>query len=412
MKSTLVSFIRFWLQMIRCAVIGGRTYYVWMAALAVLCLLGAFSWVHHLHDGLVVTNMTDEVSWGIGIANFVYFVGVADAAVVLIVPAYFFQKKDAEEVIQPGLLLAVVAVIMCLLFITTDLGRPERMWHLMPPIGFLNLPSSLLAWDVVAFSGYLGLSMYIPCYLLFMKYLGRRPNPWAFMPVICLSVFWAVAMHTITAFLLNGLGSRPFWNTAILPPRFLISAFASGPCVLMLILRVVERTTKLKPKQTVVRYLTTVVSITMSVNLFLLICEVFKEFYTASHSASAQYLFFGLEGHNMLPKFIWVAILLNIVATVIFIVPKLHQDKRLLYGACVLAIIGIWIEKGMGLIFPGFIPTPLGEIVEYAPNFAEILLCIGILALGAMMYTAMTKVAIAIQTGELKEKSELRKVQT
>jgi molybdopterin-containing oxidoreductase family membrane subunit len=140
----------------------------------------------------------------------------------------------------------------------------------------------------------------------------------------------------------------------------------------------------------------------MPINLFLLGCEVFKEFYTgALHSASAYYLYFGLHGHAMLPRFIWTGIVFNVTATVIFLVPKLRQKPRTLYIGCGLTIVGIWIEKGVGLLFPGFVPSPLGEIVEYAPNANEIIICFGVLAVGAFLFTLMAKVTIAILTGEL-----------
>ncbi len=395
------SYAVYWLKMIRCAVVGNRAYYAWMASLLVLIVIGGVEWAHDLTHGLIVTNMSDHVSWGLGIANFVYFVGVAAGAAVLVVPAYLFHRDDIKELVLLGELLAVVAVSMCLLFIMTDLGHPERLWHLSPGLGFLNLPSSLLSWDVVVFTGYLLMNLHIPGYLLYSRYSGKKPSPLAYLPFVFLSMIWAVSIHTVTAFLLSGLGSRPFWNTPILAPRFLISAGASAPALLILLFTVIDRFTELKVKKSVFEYFSYVLRITMPINLFLVGCEVFQEFYTGTqHAASAYYLYFGLHGHSMLPKFIWTAVAFNITATVIFLVPKLRA--RLLYLGCVLTVVGIWIEKGMGLIFPGFVPDPLGEVVEYAPNAGEIILVVGIIALGAFLFTAMAKITIAIQTGKLR----------
>jgi molybdopterin-containing oxidoreductase family membrane subunit len=396
MKNYLV----YWLKMIRCAAVGNRAYYAWMSTLLVLIVIGGLEWAHGISAGLIVTNMSDHVSWGLGIANFVYFVGVAAGAAVLVVPAYIFHRDDIKELVLLGELLAVVAVSMCLLFIMTDLGRPERLWHLTPGIGFLNLPSSLLSWDVVVFTGYLMMNLHIPGYLLYKRYTGQKPAALAYLPFVFLSMIWAVSIHTVTAFLLSGLGSRPFWNTPILAPRFLISAGASAPALLILLFTAIDRYSDLKVKKSVFEYFSYVLRITMPINLFLVGCEVFQEFYTGSlHAASAHYLYFGLHGHAMLPAFIWTALAFNITATVIFLVPKLRA--RLLYVGCALTVVGIWIEKGMGLIFPGFVPNPLGEVVEYAPNAGEIILVVGIIALGAFLYTAMAKITIAIQTGQL-----------
>ncbi len=398
------NYVVYWLKMLRCAVVGNRAYYAWMATLLVLIVIGALEWTHTISEGLIVTNMSDHVSWGLGIANFVYFVGVAAGAAVLVVPAYMFHRDDIKELVLLGELLAVVAVSMCLLFIMTDLGHPERLWHLSPGLGFLNLPSSLLSWDVVVFTGYLMMNLHIPGYLLYKRYTGRKPSALAYLPFVFLSMIWAVSIHTVTAFLLSGLGSRPFWNTPILAPRFLISAGASAPALLILLFTAVDHFTDLKVKKSVFEYFSYVLRITMPINLFLVGCEVFQEFYTGSlHAASAYYLYFGLRGHAMLPAFIWTALAFNVTATVIFLVPKLRA--RLLYVGCVLTIVGIWIEKGMGLIFPGFVPNPLGEVVEYAPNAGEIILVVGIVALGAFLYTAMAKITIAIQTGKLRPDS-------
>jgi molybdopterin-containing oxidoreductase family membrane subunit len=396
-------FIVYVFRMAACVVKGSRAYYLWLGTLFLFVAMAGLEWAHTLREGLIVTNMSDHVSWGIGIANFVYFVGVAAGAAVLVVPAYVFHREDIKELVLLGELLAVVAVSMCLLFIMTDVGRPERLWHLTPGIGFLNLPSSLLSWDVVVFTGYLLMNLHIPGYLLFSRYRGKVPTALMYLPFVFLSMIWAVSIHTVTAFLLSGLGSRPFWNTPILAPRFLISAGASAPALLILLFTAIRHFTKLKVKDSVFEYFLSVLRVTMPINLFLVGCEVFQEFYTGSlHAASAYYLYFGLHGHSMLPKFIWTALTFNVSATVVFLVPKLRAKKPLMYLACGLTVVGIWTEKGMGLIFPGFVPNPLGEIVEYAPNFGEILLNIGIVALGALLYTAMAKVTIAIQNGDLR----------
>lgn len=399
MPYRFISFVR---AVLTCLLVGSTTYYIWVGALLVVMGLGGVSYFHHLTDGLIVTNMNDHVSWGIGIANFVFFVGVAAAAAVLVVPAYAFHREDIKEVALLGELLAVCAVIMCLLFIFTDIGRPDRFWHLVPPLGMLNLPSSLLSWDVLVFNVYLFLNIYVPAYLLYKTYIGAKPWWPAYLPFVFLSMFWAVSIHTVTAFLMSGLASRPFWNSAILAPRFLISAFASGPAILILLFYALRRFTNLKVKESVIRSLVSVLRVTMPINLFLFGCDLFTEFYPgATHNIHARYLYLGVGEHNMLTKFIWTAISMNIVATAILQVRWLRENKGVLITACLITIGGIWTEKGMGLIFPGFTPDPLGQFVEYVPNGGEVLVNFAVVALGALMFTLMGKVAIAIQTGEI-----------
>jgi CRP-like cAMP-binding protein len=147
--------------------------------------------------------------------------------------------------------------------------------------------------------------------------------------------------------------------------------------------------------------LRSIVQVSMIINVFLLLNEIFKEFYTGNlHVAASQYLFLGLHGHNALVPWIWTAIGCNLVAMVLLVLP-ISRGLRWLDVACVLAIVGIWIEKGMGLVIPGFIPTPLGEIVEYTPTLNESLICFGIWALGLMAFTVMLRMAVPILQGRL-----------
>ncbi len=402
---SLTSLPIFWFKLVAAAFRGDWKYFCFILILLGLIAMGLQSYTHHLTEGLIVTRMTDEVSWGIGIANFTFFVGIADAVVALMVPAYIFRREEVKDLVIIGLILSVAVIVMCLLFIMTDLGRPERVWHLVPFLigGRLNLPSSLLAWDVVVFNGYLLLSFHIPSYLLYKRYKGETPSPAIYLPFIFASMIWAIVIHTVTAFLLSGLGSRAFWNSSILAPRFLISAFASGPALLILLFSVLRKWTSLPVTDYVFDYMKSVIRIMMPINLFLLSCEVFKEFYTDTlHASSAYYLFFGLHGHNELTRFIWTATAFNIAAAIVFLVPRLHQNPWIMHLACVLAIVGVWTEKGLGLVIPGFVPTPLGAIVEYMPNWGEIQVSLGIGAIGVLIFTFMAKGAIAVLTGKLK----------
>jgi Ni/Fe-hydrogenase subunit HybB-like protein len=386
-----------------CMLSGGRNYYLWMGMLTVLTVLGGISWYHHIADGLGITAMSNQVSWGIGIANFVYFVGVAASVALLIVPAYVYRIEEFKTVVVLAEMIAVVAIGMCLAFILSDLGRPDRMPHLMPLIGIINLPSSHLAWDVMVFNVQLVLSLYIPGYLLYKMYLGKRPNMAFVLPPVMLSMLWAIVIHTVTAFLLSGLKSRDFWNTGLLAPRFLVSAAVSGPAIIVLCFAAVKKWGGMQIPDKVFDYLKYILRVMLPVNLFLLGCEVFTELHSGTAiTRSSRYLFFGLGEHALLPKFIWTAIAFDVIALVIFVVPKLREMNRLLYVACGLVVFSIWVEKGMGLVFPGFTPSPLGEVVEYAPNASEIFLSLGILAAGALVFTATAKVTIAVQTGKLR----------
>ncbi len=547
------------------AFVGDWRYYAWMGALSVIILLGLNAYAKQLVHGLVVTGMSDEVSWGVYIANFTFLVGVAAAAVMMVIPVYIYGNEDLHDLVIFGELLAVAAIIMCLAFVTVDLGRPDRFWHLIPGIGQMNFPASMLSWDVIVLNGYLLLNVWICGYLLYCRYQKKKASKWFYIPFVFLAIVWAISIHTVTAFLYVGLGGRPFWNSAIVGPRFLASAFTAGPALIILALQVVRRVTASVPTgetawpwsgatapelvagraatledlelltrhlpelafvtaadrrscltgatvlevaaRTVLLHqggtdtdaffilkgrvvvkreeggrsritrsvgpgeqfgevssltgtarvataiaeeptrvlrlpaeslrrlmrtpqmneivrsrmterlmitdrgllmLRNIVQVSMIINVFLLACEVFKEFYSGTaHGASAKYLFFGLHGHHALVPWIWTAIGFNLIAMVLLVLP-LSRGLKYLNVACVLSIIGIWIEKGMGLVIPGFIPTPLGAIVEYVPTLNETLVCLGIWALGLLLYTIFLRMAVPILQGRMSKANEIR----
>jgi Ni/Fe-hydrogenase subunit HybB-like protein len=380
---------------------GDWRYYAWIGILTAICLLGLNAYAKQFAHGLIVTGMSDQVSWGVYIANFTFLVGVAAAAVMLVIPVYIYKNEELHDLVIFGELLAVAAIIMCLAFVTVDLGRPDKAWHLIPGIGKFNFPGSMLSWDVIVLNGYLLLNVHICGYLLYSRYCGRKPAKWFYIPFVFIGIFWAVSIHTVTAFLYVGLGGRPFWNSAIVGPRFIASAFTAGPALIILALQVIRRVTDYRITDRALMTLRGIVQVSMIVNVFLLMNEVFKEFYTDSlHVASARYLFFGLHGYNALVPWIWTALAFNLTAMVLLILPA-SKSLKWLDVACVLAILGIWIEKGMGLVVPGFVPTPLGEIVEYTPTLNETLISLGIWAFGLLVYTMLLRMAVPILQGRL-----------
>jgi Ni/Fe-hydrogenase subunit HybB-like protein len=382
----------------RLSFVGDARYYAWMFALSVVVLLGINAYCKQFVQGLGVTGMTDQVSWGLYIANFTFLVGMAAAAVMLVIPVYVYRNHELHDLVIFGELFAVAAITMALLFVTVDLGRPDRFHHLL--LRF-NFPISMLTWDVVVLNGYLVLNLHICGYLIYCAYRRRQPSRIFYIPFVFIAIVWAISIHTVTAFLYSGLGGRPFWNSAVIAPRFLASAFGAGPAFLILTLQVIGANTSYKVPPRALMTLRNIVTVAMTINMFLLGSEAFTEFYTDSaHVASAKYLFFGLDGKHGLVPWIWTAIGMNTIALVLLYTP-LSRSRMPLNVACVLLIVGVWIEKGMGLIVPAFIPTPLGEVVEYTPTLNETLVSLGIWAFGLLVYTILVRVTIPVLSGQL-----------
>lgn len=397
-----VSYPRFLGQLLVMATEGSAAFYGWMILLTAIWLVGVNAWAHQVSGGMILTHMTDHVSWGLYIANFTFGVGLAAGGVMMVIPAYLYRDKSMRDIVIVGEMLAIAAIVICLLFVVADLGRPDRFWHLLPGLGRFNFPISMLTWDVIVLNVYLLLNLHICGFLLYMKYLGRQPNPQWYIPFVFASIAWAISVHTVTAFLYQGLGGRPFWNSALLAPRFLASAFVSGPALLIVTLLVLRRFGQVSIPGRPIQILVQIIRIAILVNLLMLASELFTEFYTGSaHAAHAYYLFFGLHGHNALVPWIWTAIVLNVVAAGLFLYPGTAARPGLLIAACVAAFIGIWIEKGMGLIIPGFIPSTLHQIVEYRPSLVEWQITAGIWAFGMMIYTLALKAAIPVLRGKV-----------
>lgn len=391
-------YFRFLSRCFRLSFHGSWKYKAWMLFLTVIALFGLNAWAKQLVGGLATTGMTDQVSWGLYIANFTFLVGMAAAAVMLVIPVYIYRNRELHDLVIFGELLAVAAVTMCLLFITADLGRPDRALHLLQRF---NWPISVLTWDVIVLNGYLLLNLHICGYLIWCAYNERKPARIFYIPFVFVAIFWAISIHTVTAFLYSGLGGRPFWNSAVLAPRFLASAFAAGPAFLVLTLILIGRFTAYEVPRKALDTLRGLITVALTINMFLLGCEVFTEFYTDSaHAASAKYLFLGLNGYSALVPWIWTAIALNSFALIVLYTP-MRLRMGWMSASCVAMIVGIWIEKGMGLIVPGFIPTPIGEMVEYLPTTNETLVCLGIWAAGLLLYTILVRVTIPVLSGQL-----------
>lgn len=398
----LASYPRFLWRAVGVATDGGWVFYAWMTLLTAVALVGANAWAVQVRDGMVRTHMTDHVSWGLYIANFTFCVGLAAGGVMMVIPAYLYHDQEMHDVVIVGEVLAIAAIIMSTLSVVVDLGRPDRFWHMIPGLGRFNWPMSMLTWDVIVLNVYLLLNLHIVGYLMYVRFLGRRPSPAWYVPFVFLSIVWAISIHTVTAFLYCGLGGRPFWNTALLAPRFLASAFVSGPAFIILALRVIRRVSDFHVGDGAVRTLVQIIRVAACINLLMLFSEAFTVFYTGSaHEAPARYLYLGLHGHHGLVGWIWASTALSVGGTILFLSPAVTRGGWLLEAACAACVAGIWIEKGMGLIIPGFIPSTLHEMVEYAPSLTEWKVTAGIWAFGLMVFTVILKLALAVFTNEM-----------
>ncbi len=380
--------------MLEKALDGSKTYWAWIIFLLAIMGVGSIFYIIQLQKGLMVTGMSRDVSWGFYIAQFTYFVGVAASAVMLVLPLYLHNQKKFKNMVILGEFMAVASVVICMGFIVVDLGQPQRMLNVI----LYPTPNSMLFYDMIVLTGYLLLNIVIAWNNLHAEW-QRRPHPKWLQPLIYLSIVWAVSIHTVTAFLIQGLPGRHLWLHAIMASRFLASAFCSGPAILIILALIAQKFTRYDPGKEAIRILSQIITYAMIANVFLFLCELFTAYYSniPGHEHTLTYFFFGAHGHGALMGWAWLMVGAGILSLAILIPSRSRNNPDMLLVGLVLLILATWIDKGLLLIVGGFIPNPMGVITEYAPTGYELMISAMIYATGLLILTILWKVAIGVK---------------
>ncbi len=390
--------------MLEKAITGDKRYWGWIAFVLMLIGTGAIAYLRQLDQGLTVTGLSRDVSWGFYIAQFTFLVGVAASAVMVVLPYYLHNFKAFSKLTILGEFLAVPSVIMCMLFIVVDMGQPFRVQNVML-YPSLNSP---MFWDMMSLSGYLFLNVVIGYMVLSSEKKGIAPPKWI-KPFIIISIPWAISIHTVTAFLYSGLAARPFWMTAVLAPRFLASAFAAGPALLILIIFLMRKLTRFDAGKEAIQKLAVIATYAMCINVFLVLMEVFTTFYSGmpEHMHHFEFLYVGLHGNNTLVPWMWLSSALAVVALVLLLTPKFRKKEVILGFACIAVFVSIWIDKGLGMIVAGFTPSQMGEVVDYWPTLNEFMVSIMVWGIGLLIMSLLYKIIFTVR-GETKPALEAK----
>jgi molybdopterin-containing oxidoreductase family membrane subunit len=381
--------------MIEKALVGGRRYWTWTLGLLAVVVVGLLCYFRQLSYGLGITGMSRNITWGLYIGQFTFLVGIAASAVMIVLPYYLHNHKEFARMALLGEFLAISAVSMCALFILVDLGQPSRVLYIL----LYPTPSSIIFWDVVALGGYLVLNALIALVTLGAEGKGIAPPAWI-KPIILLSIPWAISIHTVTAFLYAGLPGRSFWLTAVLAPRFLASAFASGPALLILLCMLLRKLTGYDLGSRAISTLAVIVAYAMIVNVFFLLMELFTSFYSQIPSLVEhfQIMYTGMQGPASLLLFLGrLSLVLMAIALLLLLIPGARRNERMLVVACVVTFLSLWIDKGVCLVVCGFVPSPLGAMTRYVPTLPEVLISVGVWAVGALMITVFYKIALSVR---------------
>lgn len=378
---------------------GNKAYWMWVGILLAVIGVGWICYFRQYMFGLGLTGMGRDLSWGLYISQFTFLVGVAAGGLMLVLPYYIHNYKEFGRMTILGEFLAIAAIIMCLMFIMCDIGQPIRGLNMI----LHPTPNSMLFWDMVVLLGYLGLNVICGWVILTAEKKQIKPPKWVYI-FVYISIPFAVSIHTVTAMLYCGLPGRHFWLSAITAPRFLASAFAAGPALIVIACYIMKRVAGFDVGEKPIKKLTVIIMYAALINTFFILLEFFVGWYSniPGHKHALEYLFFGLEHHghvyNNLVPFMWLAVLtlaggLGLLGYMK--ITKVHNETWAML-ACIGIFFALWADKGLGFVFGGLVVNPLHEIVEYYPTLNEFGIFCGIWATGALIVTLLYKIAIKV----------------
>jgi [DsrC]-trisulfide reductase subunit P len=376
------------------AMVGSRRYWTWVGALLAVVAVAFAFYLHQLSYGLGLTGMSRDVSWGLYIGQFTFMVGVAASAVMVVLPYYLHNHKEFARMTILGEFLAVASVMMCMMFIFVDMGKPMRVFNVFLYPQF----HSVMFWDMLSLSGYLVLNATITFFTLHAEQQDVHPPHWI-KPVILLSIPWAISIHTVTGFLYSGLPGRLAWRTAIMAPRFLASAFAAGPALLILLCFLLRRQTGYDVGKKAINGLAVIVTYAMVINVFFIVMEFFTAMYSRVPGLTEDFqdLYLGTVSHTSLLPWGRSSVVLMAAALILLLVPRMRRNEKTLAVACALVFSSLWIDKGVCMVVGGFIPSPLGTVTRYVPTLPEMTITLGVWAVGALMVTVFYKIALSVE---------------
>jgi molybdopterin-containing oxidoreductase family membrane subunit len=377
--------------MIEKALKGSPLYWTWITILALLSSLALLMFLYQYDEGLHVTAMSRDMPWGFYIAQLTFLVGVAASAVMVVLPYYLHDHEAFGPIVVLGEFLAIPACLIAMLFVGVDMGQPARLLNLL----FHPSPNSPMFWDFIALFGYMCLNVVIAFKSLSCTRQSLPPPRWL-RTLAIISIPWAVSIHTVTAFLYSGLSARPFWMTAVLAPRFLASAFAAGPALLIILVLILRRVTPFDPGPKPLKSLATIVTYALIANIFLLLMELFTALYSGIDEHIEHFRVLYTSEATLVP-FMWASAAMALIALPLLLLPRTRTSTPLLATACALTFVSIWIEKGAGMMLGGLMPSTTHHFTDYVPSLVEIVMGIGLYALGALILTVLYKVAISVK---------------
>jgi molybdopterin-containing oxidoreductase family membrane subunit len=411
-------------------------FYLWISALLAVVLWGSYAYLHQIREGLVVTGMRDQVSWGLYITNFVFFIGISHAGTLISAILRVTHTEWRRPITRLAEGITVFALCIGAPMVIIDLGRPERMLNLFR-YGRIQSP---ILWDVLSVSTYLtgcALYLYIPMIpdlgmlakeprlsewrrRLYKKLsLGWTGSPaqWALlersisvMAVVIIPL--AISVHTVVSWIF-AMTLRPGWNSSIFGPYFVVGAIYSGAAAVIFSMYVLRRVLRLQDYLQPVHF--------RNLGLLLLSFSLLYLYFNVNEYLTMGYKFEGIEKEYLTRLFFgdyaamfWTVQSVGVFIPLLLLMAVLglkHYKQFIIPGvalASLLAIVGAWAKRYL-IVVPTlsspFLPGQRipWEWLHYRPTWVEWSVTAAAVAVFLLIYALFSKLFPMISIWETRE---------
>jgi len=395
-----------------------KSFLVWMAFLSGGLLVTMYAYYLQLRDGLGVAGIRDYVSWGMYLANFVFFVASSLIGMLISAVIGLMGMKWINPITRIAEIIAIGFSAVAGLVIVMDMGRPERLAYVFMYGRF----QSPILWDVTVITTYFVLSFLL--YFLPMipdLAIGKRLENipawlrkiykfaslnWSNKPeqneiihrsvriLLILLIPAALSIHTVTSWLF-AVTSRAGWDSTIFGPYFVTGAFVAGCAAVIIAMFFFRKSYKLQDYLTD-RHFNNMGKLLVLVALVYLYFNL-NEFLVPGYKlkrADTTHLHALLVGHHAL--LFWVVQIGGLVLPILFLLFRRMRKPLPLLFISIVMIIGAWFKRYI-IVVPTqehpFLPiqhVPYNFKV-YTPTLVEILITLFSFFLLLIIITLLSK---------------------
>jgi menaquinone reductase, integral membrane subunit len=376
-------------------------YRLWVATLAAMCVVGLLGAIHTLRHGLVVTNLSDHVPWGLWITHDLSAIALGAGAFTFSAVIYIFRVKQFARIARMAVFVGFIGYTSAMLALAMDIGRPDRFWH---PLVYWNVHSVLweITWCVILYSTVL-IVEFVPI-LLDSHFFDGHPRLRAFghllhkvTPVMAVIGLALSLLHQSSLGATYGvLAGRAIWFKPSLPIMFIVSAVAGGTALTLFATIV---TSKLSHRDLIgedlKRRMARLTGYALLAYLYLKLWDWAATSYYTHAPGTADALAVLQATSPYTSTFWWLEVVLGaVVPAVILLTPRFRRVDRILTIGLGLIVMGIvvnrWNVTLSGLVVPPqWSPGVLGHVVAalYFPSLPEVAVSIGVLGYGLLVFT-------------------------